>query len=202
MWRYGKKLEGRTVFIIASGPSSSQADADLVKGRTTMTVNSSWRLAPWADIHYSSDHDWWDLNIEAMREQCGGEFWTGHPSYQQPGVNRCPYDKRGRGLSKAPGVINWGGNSGYCAIGLAYQFGAAGVVLLGYDQSDKDGSHWHGDHPAQIAKGFNWPMWRERFGEMAKDARTLGFPILNATRKTTLDCFPRVKLEEVLLCCK
>lgn len=168
-------------------------------GARVITVNSTWRLAPWADVHYSSDHDWWEVHIRQMRRVCAGQFWTGHPTYTEPDVQRCPYDKRGRGLSTKAGVINWGGNSGYCAIGLAHQFGARRIVLLGYDQCAHDGAgHWHEDHPDNIRKAFNWPMWHQRFEDLAADAKRMGVEIINCSRFTALRCFEQMSLEAAL----
>lgn len=185
---------------MASGPSMTAEDANYCHDRArVITVNTTFRLAPWADAHYSSDHDWWQMHLAEMREICRGEFWTGHPTYKAAGMKRCPYDKRGRGISRRPGMINWGGNSGYCALGLAYQFGASRIVLLGYDQCDPAGTgHWHGQHNDSIRKGFNWPMWHERFEEAARDFRRFGVEVINCSRVTALKCFPRAKLREVL----
>lgn len=190
---------GMTVVCMASGPSMTQADADYCRGKANViTVNSTWRLAPWADVHYSSDDDWWWHELPAMRDRCTGEFWTGHRQGVAPDVKVCPYDKRARGLSRVKGSIAWGGNSGYCAIGLAVQFGAKRIMLLGYDQQDDGRGHWHGDHPDAIRKDFNWPMWHQRFAEMAKDAVRMGIDIVNCSRETALTCFPRARLEDVL----
>lgn len=196
-WR---QWAGDVVVCLASGPSMTQADADYVRGKARIiTVNSTYRLAPWADAHYSSDGDWWALHWDAIAEQCKGQLWTGDPKFSRPGINQCPYDKRGRGLSARVGTINWGGNSGYCAIGLAHQFGAARIVLLGYDQQDLSGhGHWHGQHPESIRKAFNFRMWHERFAELAADARRLGIDIVNCSRETALECFDRKALEDVL----
>lgn len=196
-----KRWKGETVFCVASGPSLTAEDVAALRGRgRIITVNTSWRLAPWADVHYSSDHDWWELNIDRMRRECQGEFWTGHPDYMEPDVRRCRFDKRARGLSVTPGVISWGGNSGYCAVGLAWQFGASRIVLLGYDMSDRSGPHWHGEHPQSVRKPFAFDMWARRFVELARDFQMLGIPVLNASRETALSCFPRISLEEALCC--
>lgn len=191
---------GQTVVILASGPSMTRSDADYCKGKArVITVNTTWKLAPWADVHYSSDHDWWALHLEEMRQQCSGAFWTGYPfGHIADDVSVCPYDKAMRGLSKIPGRIAWGGNSGYCAIGLAHQFGAKKIVLLGYDQKDNGQGHWHGHHPDSIRKGFNWPMWHKRFAELSADARRVGLEIINCSRDSALKCFPRKTLEEVI----
>lgn len=184
---------------MASGPSMRADDAAYCRGKAmTITVNSTWRLAPWADVHYSSDHDWWALELEAMRAACAGQFWTGYPDGVADDVNVMPYDKRARGFSRVRGRIAWGGNSGYCAIGLAVQFGARRIVLLGYDQQDDGRGHWHGQHPESVRKAFNWPMWHQRFAEMASDARRDGIEIVNCSRETGLRCFRRERLEDVL----
>lgn len=181
---------------MASGPSMTKEDAERCTAQRVITVNSTWRLAPWADVHYSSDHDWWEVELPEMRRECSGAFWTGHSEPIAPDVMHCPYDKRTRGLSRVAGRIAWGGNSGYCAIGLAHQFGAARVVLLGYDMQGD--THWHGDHEPSVWKAFNFPMWRQRFAEMAADARRAGLEIINCSRETSLTCFPRASLESVI----
>lgn len=38
-------------------------------------------------------------------------------------------------------------NSGQRAIQLAAHFGAERIILLGYDCSLENGTHWHGNHP-------------------------------------------------------
>lgn len=189
---------------LASGPSLTCEDTDAVRGQSrVITVNTTYRLAPWADVHYSSDHDWYQMHLPEMRATCSGEFWTGHPTWHLPfDVRRCAYDKRGRGVASRRGVINWGGNSGYCAMGLAYQFGAARILLLGYDQCDPQGAaHWHGEHPKSIRKEFNWAMWTERFDEMARDFTRLGVEVINCSRVTALRCFRRASLEDALRAC-
>ena len=98
-----------------------------------------------------------------------------------------------------PGVITWGGNSGFCALGLAFQFGASRIVLLGYDQCDPTGTgHWHGQHDDSIRKAFNWPLWRQHFTAAARDFRHLGVDVVNCSRVTALDCFRRASLQEAL----
>lgn len=197
MFRDFGRWRGETVVVLASGESMTPADAAYCRARArVITVNTTFRLAPWADAHYSSDADWWLAHLDEMRGSCFGEFWTGHPGAPiAEDIRVCAYDKRARGLVETPGRIAWGGNSGYCAIGLAYQLGARRIVLVGFDQQ---GGHWHPDHPEAVRKPPNWPMWRERFGEMAADCRRLGVEVLNSTRSTALDCFPLVRLREAL----
>lgn len=163
-----------------------------------ITVNSTWRLAPWASVHYSSDADWWAMELPNMRAACEGQFWTGHAAGVAEDVHVMPYDKAARGLSNVDGRIAWGGNSGYCAIGLAVQFGASRILLVGYDMQDDGREHWHGRHAESVRKAFNFPMWRQRFTEMAIDADRRGIEIINCSRETALTCFPRANLEQSL----
>ena len=196
---YWRRWPGSHVVIMASGPSMCSEDAGFVQrsGLRSITVNSTWQLAPWADAHYSSDADWWVENLQEMRHRARGEFWSGHPGGVAHDVRQCPYRKGARGLYKPPGAIAWGGNSGYCAIGLAYQFGARRIILLGYDQQ---GDHWHPEHPLKIRKPANFPMWAERFGELARDCEAAGVEVINASRETSLTCFRRATLTEALQC--
>ena len=197
--REWRRWAGQTVAVLASGPSMTAEDALYVRGRArVITVNSTWLLAPWADVHYTNDHDLLEAQLPAMRREAMGEIWCGHPTWRHPAVRSIPFDKTARGVTRRPGVIAWGGNSGYAALNLAYQFGAGRIVMLGFDQSDAGGAHWHGEHPEEYRKGFNFPMWAERFGEAARDFRRLGVDVVNCSRHTSLACFRMADLESVL----
>lgn len=91
-----------------------------------------------------------------------------------------------------------GGNSGAGAISLAAHLGARRIVLLGYDcQHAPDGRrHWHGDHPKQLRNAGAVERWPEQF--RAVRDRLSGVEIINASRASALDMFPRADLEDVL----
>ena len=92
--------------------------------------------------------------------------------------------------------LNCFGNSGIGSIALATHGGADKIVLLGYDCQETDGKkHWHGDHPKGLANAVGIKDWPVKFAEFAKTGKT---PIFNASRYTALDCFERVRLEDVL----
>lgn len=67
--------------IMASGPSMCAKDAELVKrwrdgeSRKAIAINTTYRLAPWADLIYACDHCWWKFYIDEVRQHCSGEFW-------------------------------------------------------------------------------------------------------------------------------
>lgn len=89
------------------------------------------------------------------------------------------------------------GNSGAGAVSLAIAGGASRVIMLGYDCQHTGGvKHWHGDHPPGMGNAGMVHKWAGKFKELSLAAR--GVDILNASRVTALDCFPRVELEDVL----
>ena len=98
-------------------------------------------------------------------------------------------------------VLHFGGNSGYQAVNLAFLFGAAKIVLLGFDmQRTNNRPHFFGKHPYH--EDENTPTkamlkdWAEKFKVLAKDLEAEQVKVINATRETALDCFERVPLEQ------
>ena len=109
------------------------------------------------------------------------------------------YGASNSGLSKKPGQIHTGLNSGYQAIGLAHLWGAKRVLLLGYDMMRTGGrTHWHGDHPRKMGNGGRFHEWVREMGTLAADAKKIGMEVVNCSRKTALTCFQRSTIQEAL----
>ena len=161
-------------------------------------MNSSWQAAPWADVLFAVDCAWWDVNIATVNRRSRSELWTTsehargkHGLYWVRGVD-------GAGLCRAPDCVNIGRNSGYAAIGLAYLFGAARIILTGFDMQRTDGrNHWHADHPAPLKNLGVIENWRSLMRQLALDLKGAGVPVINCTRTTALTCFERQALEDV-----
>ena len=193
--------KGETIVIIASGPSLSAAEVARVKtardaGQCRVCViNTTYRLAPWADFLYACDDNWWLDNAPEF----AGERWTQSPQAAQYGARRCP-GTTGYVISDNPAYIYFGGNSGFQAINLAYLMGAARIVLLGFDMSATGGQlHWHPDHAGRC---HNPPIsqlnrWREVVDNSAAPLVDRGVKIVNCTSKTALVEWPRATLDEV-----
>lgn len=101
------------------------------------------------------------------------------------------------GFSREPNTLNTGQNSGFQVLNLAWHAGCATAVLLGYDMKYADGgkrSHWHEGHPVAVPE--QW--YRGQYAAHFRSIGECGMRILNASRDTLLDCFPRVSLEEAL----
>ena len=178
-----KRWTGRTVACIASGPSLVAEDCALIESAAlpTIAINHSWQLARFAEIVYAGDSCWWEhygheIDIPAER-------WTHNPNVaQQFGIQA-----NGKGQS----VLN----SGYRAIELAISFGASRVLLLGFDCSVRNGTHWHGAHTkTKNPDSRRCTEWLAQFGRLARH----GAEVINCSRETALTCFPRMTIEEAL----
>ncbi len=164
-------------------------DAELVRkwrdgspNRFALAINNTWELAPWSDVIYGCDHRWWAKYHEQVK-QTSAELWA----YNNAAVQKF-------GLRKAR-LRSTGGNSGYQSIRLAItEFGAERIILLGYDMGATGDTHWHGEHPKGWPTGRKYSQWIEHIRRLGKE-----FPdveIINCTRKTALNCFPQMPLEE------
>jgi hypothetical protein len=181
---------GETVVCIASGPSLTQADCDLVRdsGHRTIAVNTSFRRAMWAHALYAGDRAWWK---EYSKELVGfeGDLYA--------------YNSLARdyGNVHALSLCAWfayPGNSGAGAISLAIAANADKIILIGYDCSTAKGYHWHGAHGSGMSNCISIKRWPAQFKSVSDDAKSKGISIINASRDTALTCFDRADLEDVL----
>jgi hypothetical protein len=186
----------KTIVCVASGPSLTPEDVNYCRGKAeVIVVNDNWRLAPWADYLYATDYQWWKHYLPEVREKFSGKLLT---------VDEAAHDRlgvpwvRGKdepGLSKRRDILHTGDNSGYAAINFAYHLGAERIVLLGYDMQ---GTHWFGDHPPEFCTLNDFPDYLSNFPKLAEDLLCEGVRVINATRSTALECFPRMTIEEAL----
>lgn len=176
----------QTYFCIASGPSLTESDSKQVieTNYPVISVNSSWMAVPECQHIYAADGCWWEeysagITSEAAR-WCGDEFTA-----RRFGINWLP--------SAIPGSFN----SGQRAIELAIHLGARRVLLLGYDCSIRNGTHWHGNHALlSNPDNFSVARWQDEFSRLKAVAG--GVEIINCSRFTRLTCFPRQSLETAL----
>ena len=196
-------LTASTFVVIASGPSLTAEDCEHVRqwrergGGRVIVVNTTYRLAPWADAIYACDAKWWEQNIDDVRRLTRAALWT----QSKPAANRYGLQlvrsRRADGLGRD--AVHYGGNSGYQAINLAYLWGASRIVLLGYDMQHTGGKgHWHPDHPWK--PGVKPPVrnWVPRFARLAQDLVAEGVSVVNATRQTALACFEKRPIDAAL----
>jgi len=196
------------VAILASGPSLTSEAVEAVRAwaceiqpqrRKVIVINSTFKVAPWADVLYGADRTWWDYYAEEAAQEFHGERWTQSPdAARKHGLRHIQCERR-IGLSSIAGVINDGGNSGYQAIGLAADFGAREITLLGYDmQRTGNKGHHFGEHPSPLRQSSPFKTWLGSFKKLAEDLSARGIRVVNATPTTALQCFEKVALEDAL----
>lgn len=183
---------GQTVICIASGPSLTLADCEAARatGHPVVVTNTTFRIAPWADVLFGFDSNWWRQHLEEVRATFRGRLM----SVSQVAGNL--------GIETTYGAtwFRQVGNSGACAISLAICSGAKRVILIGFDccRGSDGKNHWHGDHPKGMSNCLSMARWPAQFARVAAEAKREGVVVLNASRSTTLTCFERVRLEECL----
>ena len=172
---------------IASGPSLTAADCELVHaaGHPAVAVNTSFRLALWADVIFAHDQRWWAAYGAEVEKTFKGRKMSVHTKNVESLYN-C-------------GWFPQAANSGACAVYVAIAAKAAKVVLIGYDcQRRGQQTHWHGDHPGRMSNGASIRAWPKQFEAVATAAKRAEVRVVNASRETALTCFPLVALEAAL----
>lgn len=129
-----------------------------------------------------------------------GELWSiSIPASRMYKLHYISGNSGTSGLSRDPAYIAAGKNSGYQAIGLAYYFGAKRILLLGFDFQRTGGRvHWHPDHPRTLGNGGRFAEWVKEMRPMAADLRKEAVEVINCSRSTAIDAFPRSTIQEVL----
>ncbi|WP_194761210.1 hypothetical protein [Pantoea ananatis] len=176
----------KQIAVCASGPSLTEEDCALISdaGIPLITVNSSWSAAPQCRYIYAGDLDWWDKYHAQISS--AAERWTCNDrAAARYGLQLFDTDTSGTF------------NSGQRAILFAMHLGAEKIILLGYDCSVTNGLHWHGAHDGiSNPTPDNVRRWHGEFARIA-DSQP-GAQIVNCSRQTSLTCFTRASLEDVI----
>lgn len=193
---------GRTVVVVASGPSASEAPLHLIPAArpraACVAINASHRLVPWADALYACDGAFW-LRYEDALAFPG--LKVTQTAKGLPGVHKVKVEAAHRSmLFDRFGQLGAGGNSGFQAVNLAAQAGAARIVLVGFDYSLARGVHWHGKHPVGMNNPSerNMARWADDMDRAAPLLASLGVEVLNASPYSSLRAFEKRPLEDCL----
>jgi hypothetical protein len=185
--------------IIGGGPSLTINDVLLVEafGLFIIGINNAYQICGQLNVLYGCDAKWWQKHHNDVPEQCC-KF-----SLEDTGFDDVVQLKQGKkeGLSLRWPWLNTGRNGGYQALNLAVLLGFKTIYLLGYDMKRTGGkTHWHGEHPQPLNNPSEHLMqnWIEHYKEAAKILEGLGITVINLTRKTALQCFPIMRLEDAL----
>lgn len=202
----------KTAVILATGPSLRLADCRYARAHAdiVIAVNDAWRLCPEADILYAADCKWWAHHGEMVNRLFPGRKETlalpienGRPAGKLAAEKfgaKWLWSMPGAGISIDPAFVYDGGNSTYQAMQRAIHEGASRIVFLGLDmQKSGDGKrHFFGSHPPAMDLDSPYGTFIKNFEQGAKIVGAMGIDVINASRETALECFPRMGLEEAL----
>jgi hypothetical protein len=178
---------GHEAFVIASGPSLTEEDVEIVRQwqnetRHVIVTNNTFLIAPFADVLFFHDLKWWNIyknqvNMDAVT--------VSHISNERVNV-----------LGK-PGFKAFG-NSGTGAVSLAIYAGCKKIYLLGVDGKKKDGKvHWHGNHVKPLGNAMSMPKWKDHFAKVGEYAKSKGVEVINMSRDTAIHCFKKQSIDEL-----
>lgn len=183
-----KKFDGLTICCIASGPSLTEEDCKLIEesGLPTIAINNAWKLARFCEVLYAADFKYWNAYLESI--DIDAEFWTCSKRARDIfGINH--HDKNGAVCSGAR------------AIEFAIEQGAKKIILIGYDNSLKNGIHFDGKH---TGSSYGYKLGNpnqvdlDRFKNAFARINKKEVDIVNCSRYTELKTFRIGKLEEEL----
>jgi hypothetical protein len=163
-----------------------------------VAINDAHRLASWADVLYSSDQHWWAY-YKGVSGFAGRKYGIA-PLSPLPAWNVTVLANTGdAGIERDPRGLRNNRNSGGAGINLAVHLGARRILLLGYDMGHTHGkAHFFGEHPSRLRAESPFESFLAHFRMMVPHLRTLGVEVINCSRETALDCFPRQPLEAAL----
>lgn len=183
----------KTAVCIASGTSLTKEDVEYCKGKATVyVVNNCYQIAPWADVLYACDEEWWD----AYKPEFAGSKWTINiNAAKKYNLNLIGHDSQA--LFCETEQIATGNNGGFQAINLAYLHGFRRILLLGYDYQNS-GQHWHGQHKGNLNKSPDMTRWIKHINNAYPLMVKAGLEIINCSRDTAINSIPRSTITQEL----
>ena len=197
-WTIPREWEGETAFIVAGGPSASQQNLELLRGRKVIAVKKSFMDVPWADYCFGMDGYFYD----AYREQLlrfQGRVVTTVQAKQFPGLLKLRQ-------ASAPGhddqqAVYCGCTSLSGAMDLARQLGAKRIVLLGADGQDTpEARKYHSKrNPTRPHRDARYRDWKQVLQRLVKSLHGRGVDVLNASPGSAYhDFIPEVDINHIL----
>jgi hypothetical protein len=195
---------GQYAAVIASGPSVKKEQVAQLRGRVrVLAIKRNVDLAPWADAVYGCDAHWWNSR-QGLPEFKGLKLAYTSPLLMRGEIKQIHIEREHDAiLVKKPGEVGSGGNSGFQALNLAVQFGALGIMLIGFDMKPNGNSpHWYGrnDWPGCAnPMEHNYQRWQRAFDSSAPMLAELGVDVVNCSTFSALKHFRRASIADTLI---
>lgn len=192
--------------MAGTGPSLNLEVTQACKGLRAIAVNDAHRLMPWADVLYACDAAWWH-EYDGMLD-FAGERWSSHSQGKDEKLKcgerwglKLIAGKYGTGFSHDPTYLNYGNNSGFQAMNLAMHFGAARILLIGFNMHSPEGKrHFFGNHPKELrnSDARTFVKTFDQAAQLLKNDKNFKTEIINCTDNTALKCFKCMPLIEAI----
>ena len=207
-------LKGRTVAILAAGPSMTKEQCDVVRGRDwyAIAINETWRIAQWAPALYGCDWQWWQNRSPPQGDYNGLRIigalphttakrahFSGPMKWQEPLLRYVPASAGfGRMILDGP-KIGAGSSSAFQAANLAVRWKAKRLILLGTDCHSHN-QHWHGNHTfpeAPNQKKSLMKTWLRAWEMSVPQLEKLKVEVINCSPGSALKVFRQMNVEDV-----
>lgn len=188
-------------FIVAGGPSAGAFDLEALRGQNVLCINRAAIELPWCSALTSADHGWIGRNADFLARYSGQSYLVIQPhnpvyAAAVPGVTYLEGQSR-KGLSRSPGVVHFGGHSGFSALNVAFlkmlpAEGRKRLVLLGYDLKRPAGKdhHWYGDGGKDHSPAMRyWHRFANLMALAAAQFEAEGIEVVNANPDSLIRCF-------------
>jgi hypothetical protein len=195
-----KDWRGKSVAIIASGPSIKETELGHLRGIPVLAIKENIELYPDAEVVYGCDAAWWMFRDGLSRFKGVKLCYDDRPRQHYKDIHEIRIDReKDKILLDEPGLIGNGRNSGFQAINIAVQFGAKKILLVGFDMNDRNPDHWYGRntwHGANNPEGYRMPIWRGHIEDAYADLKKIGVELFNASEQSAIRFIPKIKIEE------
>lgn len=231
-WKVPKIWEGGDVWILGGGPSvftqfniPKEVVDNVLSGTSppsvyspymsaihdkhVIGVNVAYLIGDWIDMVFFGDSGFF-LSHRTRLAQFHGLKVTCHSgASKETWIKFLGRDgRKPRGISSAPNLVSWNGNSGAAAVSVAAHAGAKRIILLGFDMSlnGDNRQHWHNLYGRGVInvgderKRRKLPFERHLrgFEDIARDAQAMGIEILNASPTSAITQFRKLTVKEIL----
>jgi len=202
------KISGRTVYVIAGGPTVKNQDLSLLEGKHVVCLNNSYTIYPDALALYWADETWVTKHLDGVNNHSAkfrfhSKFHVSNKylgSEKHLGIGNSTILKRTGDRGIDPDLNNVrGNNSGAHILNLLYNCKVNKIILLGYDMKIIDSkSHWHAGHSLSIKPEVYSNLFIPSIQSMAESLKRANIQVINTSSNSDLKCFPKMKLEEVV----
>jgi hypothetical protein len=190
-----------TVAIIGGGSSLTRAQIEAVRGIKSVAINRAYEDAPFADILYFADREWWmdHKDRPAFKAFAGLKVTIENVAQVADASIHLLRQGVAEGLSADPGVLHTGRNSGYQVLNLLLLAGVRKILLLGIDgQRGENGRvHYHSGHKNPTPDAA-FELYRLYFASIENEVKARGVRVFNCSPRSAIG-FEKLTVEQALV---